>query len=343
MLKRITQVGGPVPKGVVLPKSVKMENSWIEFEEGSASIVFGRDVKLSNVRISVKKGGELVVGSLGELRGRIIVEEGSRLTIGNGLVCNSDVFFHVAEGGSITVGHDCLLANARFYNSDLHAIFSEETGDRVNPARDVVIGDRVWIATNALILKGTNLSPDSVVGAGAVVAGKFPPKVVIAGNPARVVRDGVVWSRTMIDRCSIAFGDDFSPSTFQAAALDFDNVSVIRMGLPYLAQWRKMDRSNYGVFYYLARSILLHHFRAAPADAVTINGETVSLETVLEMLNASYELSEKRNHVCGAYLRMVALMLGKADIADRIYDEIFPHWQHIKEARFNAPWTRERA
>jgi acetyltransferase-like isoleucine patch superfamily enzyme len=56
------------------------------------------------------------------------------------------------------------------------------------PAREIRIGKNCFIGCNAIILKGSELGDGCVVGAGAVVAGKFEDNCVIAGNPAQVVR-----------------------------------------------------------------------------------------------------------------------------------------------------------
>jgi maltose O-acetyltransferase len=50
----------------------------------------------------------------------------------------------------------------------------------------VTIGARVWIATNAILLKGTTVGNGSVIGAGAVVSGEIAPLSLVAGNPGRV-------------------------------------------------------------------------------------------------------------------------------------------------------------
>ena len=52
----------------------------------------------------------------------------------------------------------------------------------------MVIGDNVWVAGRATVLKGVSIGADSVVGYGAVVTSDVPAGVVVAGNPARVVR-----------------------------------------------------------------------------------------------------------------------------------------------------------
>lgn len=54
--------------------------------------------------------------------------------------------------------------------------------------RDTVIGHDVWIGHNAMILPGARIGNGVIVGAGAVVAGDVPDFTVVAGNPARIVR-----------------------------------------------------------------------------------------------------------------------------------------------------------
>lgn len=53
----------------------------------------------------------------------------------------------------------------------------------------VVIGDRVWIGFNAIVLKGVTIGEGAIVGAGSVVTCDVPPHTIVAGNPARVIRE----------------------------------------------------------------------------------------------------------------------------------------------------------
>lgn len=52
----------------------------------------------------------------------------------------------------------------------------------------IVIGDDVWIGTNAMIMSGVTIGQGAIIGAGAVVASDVPPYVIVAGNPGRVIR-----------------------------------------------------------------------------------------------------------------------------------------------------------
>lgn len=57
----------------------------------------------------------------------------------------------------------------------------------------VKIGNKVWIATNALILPGVSIGDGAIVAAGAVVTKDVPAKCMVAGVPARVVKENVEW------------------------------------------------------------------------------------------------------------------------------------------------------
>ena len=54
--------------------------------------------------------------------------------------------------------------------------------------KPVTIGDSVWIGGSAILLPGVKIGDKSVVGAGAVVTKDVPANVVVAGNPAKIIR-----------------------------------------------------------------------------------------------------------------------------------------------------------
>lgn len=116
-----------------------------------------------------------------------------------------------APGGHITIGEDCGIsgttfcsmvkitvgnrvqvgANCKIMDNDQHSL---DPAERYKDIRDNVgkrpvhIGDDCFIGTGCIILKGTMLGRNCVVGAGSVVHGEFPDNCVIAGNPAKIIK-----------------------------------------------------------------------------------------------------------------------------------------------------------
>ncbi len=67
------------------------------------------------------------------------------------------------------------------------------TADGAIASAPVRIEDRVWIGCRAIILAGVTVGEGSIVAAGAVVTKDVPPGTLVAGNPARVVRETGPW------------------------------------------------------------------------------------------------------------------------------------------------------
>lgn len=92
-------------------------------------------------------------------------------------------------GREVTIGAGCRIAwDVVIMDRDYHAI---ERG--VEACEPVRIGDRVWIGCRCLVLRGVTIGPGAVVAAGSVVTTDVPPRALVAGNPARVVREQVDW------------------------------------------------------------------------------------------------------------------------------------------------------
>ena len=92
----------------------------------------------------------------------------------------------------IEIGDYCVIgANCKIFDNDFHSLDPEERRRDIYDnlvTRPVVIGKNVFVGCNSIILKGTRIGDNCVVGAGSVVSGVFEAGSVIAGNPARVIR-----------------------------------------------------------------------------------------------------------------------------------------------------------
>lgn len=93
----------------------------------------------------------------------------------------------------IQLGNDVMIArNVVIYDSDFHALGAETDVS----AAPVVIGDHVWIATNAMILKGVSIGAGSVIAANTLVSGNVKEQVLVGQKIEEVVlREHVEWRR----------------------------------------------------------------------------------------------------------------------------------------------------
>ncbi|MBO7042539.1 MAG: acyltransferase [Alphaproteobacteria bacterium] len=117
------------------------------------------------------------------------------IEIGEKTMCIST--YISAVGGSLQIGKECLFANdIIIWAGDGHSVLDLETKSVLNkPKGTLKIGNHCWIGQNVSITKSAEISEDCIVGIGSVVTKKFTEKhVVIAGNPARVVKTGITWN-----------------------------------------------------------------------------------------------------------------------------------------------------
>ncbi len=100
------------------------------------------------------------------------------------------------ESTSIIIGDDCMFSNqVNFSTTDSHAIEDLE-GNRINPAKDIQIGNHVWIGQKTLVLKGSSIADNSIVGAYSLVNKKLTEtNSIYAGQPAHKVKEGINWNR----------------------------------------------------------------------------------------------------------------------------------------------------
>jgi NDP-sugar pyrophosphorylase family protein len=81
-----------------------------------------------------------------------------------------------------------MMANSVYItDSDWHGIYDRT--ERSEEVRPIHIGENAWLGDHCVILKGVTIGENSVVGANAVVSKDVPANVVVAGNPAAVVKE----------------------------------------------------------------------------------------------------------------------------------------------------------
>jgi len=111
----------------------------------------------------------------------------SRIEINSNTVMSNNVTMIANDliqiGESVLIG-DCVS----IFDSDFHAINPCERGLSHGRDAPVSIGNKVWLGSRVLVLKGVSIGENSVIAAGSVVTNNIPRDVVAGGVPARVIR-----------------------------------------------------------------------------------------------------------------------------------------------------------
>jgi acetyltransferase-like isoleucine patch superfamily enzyme len=167
-------------------------------------VSFGRNLNLFGVPVIFKKSGSVLkigdncsikssfLSNLIGLSQRTIIvtrTKEARIEIGDNVGISGATIY--ARKG-IFIGDNTLIGgNVKILDNDFHPLEIEARNrDDKNmiKSKEVFIGKNCFIGCNALILKGTRIGDGSIVGAGSVVSGQFANNVMIAGNPAKVIK-----------------------------------------------------------------------------------------------------------------------------------------------------------
>jgi galactoside O-acetyltransferase len=147
-------------------------------------------------------GAEINIGAHCLIQGQIVVERNEsrvnladRVLLGGGSVI--DCALSVTVERNVLISYACVIAD-----SDNHSLYPEQ---RINDLATWMDGRRhdwsnsemapiricegAWIGARSIILKGVTIGAGAVVGMGSVVTKDVPPRTVVGGNPARVIRE----------------------------------------------------------------------------------------------------------------------------------------------------------
>lgn len=175
-------------------------------------LLIGRDCVIElkkNSRIKIKQNLQIgyreIVSSRQETRIRIM-EEGEINVLSN-FIIYAGSYIHVSRGGRLILGSGFINENVQIIcgkyiemgngvaigpdvvirSTDAHRIDDQEED------KPIIIGNNVWVGQGAMILKGVTIGEGAIIGAKSLVTKDVPAHCVVAGNPARVVKENVTW------------------------------------------------------------------------------------------------------------------------------------------------------
>jgi maltose O-acetyltransferase len=111
---------------------------------------------------------------------------GTNTSVGDRFYANTGCIF--LDSAPVTIGDRVLFGPAVQLLAATHPLEAELRAQGLEYAEPISIGDDVWLGGGAIVLPGVTIGDRAVVGAGSVVTRDVPADVVVAGNPARVIR-----------------------------------------------------------------------------------------------------------------------------------------------------------
>ena len=129
-------------------------------------------------------------GSLGDgavIRPPFACDYGYNIRLGRNAFINFNCVF--LDCASIEIGDNLQMGPAVQIYTATHPLEADVRRSGLESARPVSIGHDVWIGGGAIILPGVTIGDRSVIGAGSVVVHDVPAAKVVAGNPARIIRE----------------------------------------------------------------------------------------------------------------------------------------------------------
>ncbi len=149
-----------------------------------------------------KPGGRIVIGEDSLVEGTLVAETATAvIAVGRNTFVGGqslvDCVANISIGDDVLISHGCLIADSDNHNIHYRVRQKDLRDWRDNQDHDwsttqtvpVRIENGSWIGARAIILKGVTVGEGAVVAAGSVVTRNVPPYTVVAGNPAKVVRD----------------------------------------------------------------------------------------------------------------------------------------------------------
>ena len=211
----------PIVKAL-LPKQLYRQRFLLQDRGFNNKIEIAKDVRITDgSAITIRKGdnNQITIGNHGKFNKLKIDINGNynQITIakhvkfsGQLLVVGNHLHIHIgdhttaincyilARDKSVAIGSSCMISRGiEIRATDVHKVYDLDTNVRVNNAHsDVILGDNIWIAANVTISKNVAIANGCIIAAGASVNKSVTaPNCMVAGTPAKIIRQNVRWER----------------------------------------------------------------------------------------------------------------------------------------------------
>ncbi|WP_131667344.1 acyltransferase [Psychrobacter pygoscelis] len=183
----------------VKPDNKIIGQSVITIRKGNNNRVnIGSHGKFNQLKIDINGNNNTIkIADQVKFSGHLLIV-GNNLHIDIGERTTAIDCYVLARDKSVSIGAECMISRGiEIRASDVHKVYDIDTNKRLNVAtQDVIIGDHIWIAANVTVSKNVQIAEGCIIAAGSFVNKSVPsPNTMLAGTPAKVIREGVRWER----------------------------------------------------------------------------------------------------------------------------------------------------
>ena len=183
-------------ENAIIGNPVVAENS-VKFKANShGNILFcedGTDLRGSTITFNGDNALVYLSKNRHQYKLSVSMNRDNTLYVGKDNYFNGKLNLILSERKHIVIGDDGLFSFGIWLRTaDPHLIYDCETHERINPSKNILIGDHVWIGQGSLVLKGSTISSGSIIGANSTVSGKLiPSNQSWAGAPAKKIAENI--------------------------------------------------------------------------------------------------------------------------------------------------------
>ena len=176
-LRGSIEINGEIETGMILigfgdvPIFDKRKSRTI-WNNGGGKITFNGNCRIGHgSKIAV--GGELVLG------------KNFGITAESSIICDNYIEF----GDDVLISWKCQIMDTDFHNLIIN-------GNKQFNKGTIIVGNKVWIGMNVIVLKNSKICDNSVIAAGSIINKQFNDKnILIAGVPGKTIRNNIQWQK----------------------------------------------------------------------------------------------------------------------------------------------------
>lgn len=123
---------------------------------------------------------------------KLFVDEAGEVLFGNNFSLTGES--QIISQKKIVFGKDCLISwDCIILDTDFHKIYNEKE-EFLNPPKEIIIGEHVWIGCRSSILKGSKIPDHSILGAGSILSKELTEaSCIYSGNPVKKLKENIRW------------------------------------------------------------------------------------------------------------------------------------------------------